>query len=75
MELRDPPQPNFSVNARSVDKLLLQVDQWHNELAQQIIAHEENGRPISDDKMLSDLLYSRRIICQVLEQTHLLAQR
>ncbi len=49
-ELRDPPQPNFSIKARSVDKLLQQVDQWHNDLAQQIIAHEENGRPIRAGK-------------------------
>ena len=30
---QDPPQPNFSMKSRSVDKLLRQVEEWHARLA------------------------------------------
>lgn len=33
--LEDPPQPNFSVKGRSMDKLLRQVDAWHRQLARE----------------------------------------
>ncbi len=32
-ETRDPPQPNFAVKGRSMDKLLRQVEAWHRQLA------------------------------------------
>ncbi|MDP6778507.1 MAG: PcfJ domain-containing protein [Candidatus Latescibacteria bacterium] len=33
VESRDPPQPNFAVKGRSMDKLLRQVEAWHRRLA------------------------------------------
>jgi len=33
----DPPQPNFAMKSRSVDKLLRQVDEWHRALNQRIV--------------------------------------
>lgn len=32
----DPPQPDYAMKGRSIDRLLRQVDQWHEELAQQV---------------------------------------
>ena len=35
VEVDGPPQPNMTMKSRSVDKLLRQVQQWHDELAQE----------------------------------------
>ena len=35
VEVDGPPQPNLTMKSRSVDKLLRQVEAWHEELAQQ----------------------------------------
>lgn len=40
VEVDDPPQPNLTMKSRSVDKLLRQVQQWHEELAQQATVEE-----------------------------------
>ncbi|MCZ6635702.1 MAG: PcfJ domain-containing protein [bacterium] len=43
VEIAPPPQPNFSVKARSIDKLLRQMEEWHAHLIQEAYG-EENGR-------------------------------
>jgi len=35
IEMGDPPQPNFAMKARSVDKLLRQMAEWHEQLARE----------------------------------------
>ena len=49
VEFDEPPQPNLSMKSRSVDKLLGQVEQWHQELANRRIGEEdqETARPAS----------------------------
>ncbi len=45
VEVLDPSQPNFAVKGRSIDKLIRQVDEWHEQLAREIIlTDDENGR-------------------------------
>lgn len=41
VELDDPPQPNLSMKSRSIDKLLRQVEEWHEELANRPIDETE----------------------------------
>ncbi len=40
IETEEPPQPNFSMGGRSVSKLLRQMDDWHEELANQVHPEE-----------------------------------
>ena len=45
-ELHDPPQPNFAMKSRSMEKLLRQVDGWHDALNQRVVdPFEEGTRP------------------------------
>ena len=39
-----PALPNFSVKGRSADKLLTQMEEWHDQLGQDFAADEEVGR-------------------------------
>ena len=43
VQLGGPPQPNFSVKGRSIDKLLGQMEEWHGELGANFDG-DENGR-------------------------------
>lgn len=40
IEMGDPPQPSFAMKGRSVDKLLRQIAEWHEQLAQEADALE-----------------------------------
>lgn len=41
IELGPPPQPNFAVKGRNIDKLITQMDDWHHQLAELPDAPEE----------------------------------
>jgi hypothetical protein len=41
----DPPQPNFAIKGRSVDKLLRQVDTWHAQLARETRLPQNTWKP------------------------------
>ena len=41
IEQGPPPQPNFSMKSRSIPKLLAAIEEWHEELANQMLLPEE----------------------------------
>ena len=43
VERAEPPQPNFAVKGRSVDKLLRQMEAWHEELGRDFGGEEDGG--------------------------------
>jgi hypothetical protein len=43
-ELGPPPQPNFSVKARSIEKLIAQMEDWHHQLAELPVAPDPDGQ-------------------------------
>jgi hypothetical protein len=59
VEQGPPPQPNFAMKSRSVDKLLRQVEEWHDELAGRVIvdpAGDGQGAPSSASKRRNKLV-------------------
>ena len=49
VEQGPPPQPNFSMKSRSIAKLLRQVEEWHQVLAQQVPLPDAEAEP--DDEV------------------------
>ena len=49
MEFGPPPQPNFSVKARSIEKLIAQMEDWHHQLAELPEAPDQEDQQIAED--------------------------
>lgn len=64
----DPPQPNLAMKSRSVDKLLRQVDEWHEALNQRVVD------PFDDDPQARGSKRWHRLVkwdrCEIGEINH-----
>ena len=47
-ELGPPPQPNFAVKGRSIDKLIAQMEDWHHQLAEIPEALEQDDQQVAE---------------------------
>ena len=87
-EHQDPPQPNFSMKSRSMDKLLVQVDRWHAQLARETrlppgqwapsgIGQYEEVEKLPDGRQINwavrELLSSRELAVEGRRMSHCVA--